>query len=98
MSRRPLLITGCIALAAVGGVAGIQWIQGRGTETRRHAPPPSAGPIRVVLGEQSARRHDIGEVSRGGRREVPFVVSNRGPTAVTVGAIRTSCDCLRVEL
>ena len=29
---------------------------------------------------------------------VPFVVSNPGPVAVTLGTFRTSCDCLRVEL
>lgn len=62
------------------------------------AVPVSIGPLRVVLGEPGAVCHDIGEVSRGGLREVPFVMVNRGPTAIVIGPMRVSCDCLRVEL
>lgn len=61
-------------------------------------PLSNAGPLRVVLGERSSAYQDGGEVSRGGHREVPFVVSNTGTTAVTIGTIRVSCECLRVEL
>ena len=62
------------------------------------AVPSSVGPIRVVLGEPSEVCHDIGDVSRGGRRQVSFVVANRGSSAVSLGAFRVSCECLRVEL
>jgi hypothetical protein len=54
--------------------------------------------LKIVLGTRPTVRYDAGQVERGGRLQVSFVVSNPGPTAVTVGSIRTSCDCLRIEL
>src|SRR5438270_11585820 len=87
------LIGSAYAVIRGGGEPG-----GAGAQTRGPQPAPAAGPPRIVLGERPAVRLDVGAVARGGRREVPFVVSNPGPAAVTVGAVRTSCDCLRVEL
>lgn len=98
MSRRSLLIAGFVVLAAVVVATQSSWIRGHNSgEVDRGNASKLSGPIRIVLGEK-AGRHDVGEVSRGSRREVPFVVSNRGPTAVTIGPIRVSCECLRVEL
>ena len=58
---------------------------------------PVAGPTRIILGE-STPRLNLTDIPRGGRREVPFVLSNPGPAAVTLGPVRTSCDCLTVTL
>ncbi len=60
--------------------------------------PADLGTLRVVMGKHSMPRHDIGGMTRGSRREVRFVVSNPSLAAVTIGAIRVSCDCFRVEL
>ena len=71
---------------------------GSNSEDQRAHPQPAVSPLRVVLGERSAIRHDVADMPRGGRVEVLFTVSNPGPDAVTIGLIKTSCDCFRVEL
>lgn len=93
-----VLVGGALIGSAYAVIAGL--VDWRSGSPESHVPPPTppAGPLRVVLGERPASRLDVGDVPRGGRREVPFVVANSGPRAVTVGAIRTSCECLRVEL
>lgn len=90
----------CGLVIAVMAILGSAYALTRGSNpgpSRPGAGPPT-GPLRVVLGERSPASHDAGRVPRGGRWEVPFLLSNPGPGAVTVGPARTSCDCLRVEL
>ena len=102
MTRRKIAILVALsaAVAAAGGTLAGRWNSPKQVSAEEHqaASTPAAGPLRVVLGERSAICHELGDMPRSGRREVPFVVSNRGPAAVTVGTIRASCDCLRVEL
>jgi hypothetical protein len=59
---------------------------------------PKALPLRIVLGELPALAYDAGTIERGTRIEVPFVVANPRSSAVTLGPIRTSCDCFRIDL
>jgi hypothetical protein len=69
-----------------------------GIATNQLEAADPAKPLRIVLGTATPGRYDAGKISRGGRMEVPFVMLNSGKTAVTVGSILTSCDCLRIEL
>jgi hypothetical protein len=41
---------------------------------------------------------DFGQISPGGRSELPFTLRNPGSVPVPVTEIRTSCDCFRVAL
>jgi hypothetical protein len=104
MTRRRLTLLALLAAAATATAALLglacawTWDTGVGSVASQSEAEAHAGSLRVVLGARPTRPHDIGEVARGGRVEVPFVVSNPGSAAVTVGPIQTSCDCLRVEL
>jgi hypothetical protein len=87
-----------VAAALIGLAFTLTRSTGAGSVASRPEAAASAKPLRVVLGVRPSGSYDAGEVAQGGRVEVPFVVSNPGPAAVTVGPFRTSCDCLRVEL
>ena len=98
MSRTMVLGVAAAAAALLGSAYALTRGGGGTPVGASRADAPATGPLRVMVGQSPSARHDAGTVAPAGRLEVPFVVSNPGPVAVMIGPVRTSCDCLRVEL
>jgi hypothetical protein len=85
-----------VPLIVGGGVAAYAILQP--CTSSKHGTESVAPPLRVTLLGPPPPIRDLGIISAGSRREVPFLLVNEGTAAVRFGEVKTSCECLSASL
>ena len=96
MTRRniAILFVLTVAVAAVGGTIGVRW------NSPKKVQPSNTGPLILngTLFALPSSPYQVGTVGRGERFEFAICLHNESESAIELGPVETSCDCLEVIL